>query len=57
MTKKQCASCRYHGRFTSMYRDICTLGDDLIIPDDVVNWIKWFGCASWKAEKQEEVKG
>jgi hypothetical protein len=52
MNKKHCDTCIYHAIHSPTYRDICDKEkNELIIPDAVMNWIKSFGCASWKEDK------
>ncbi len=55
--KKVCWTCRHHRISGTLYRDVCKInGEDpeteLIIPDSVLNWIKIFGCDSWKKVKE-----
>lgn len=44
--KKQCADCKFR-EVNCIYREICTAVDDSILSDEVINWIKQVGCASF----------
>jgi hypothetical protein len=57
MNKKICNECQYHD-INNLYRDVCAKHEiELIIPDDVWNWILLRGCASYKKEKPAEGGG
>jgi hypothetical protein len=45
----KCSNCKFNYIQYRTYRDMCRKGtQEFVIPDDVLNWILVFGCASWK---------